>query len=577
MGRWGQLPKEARANVITVSGSVDLHGASFSVVRPAVTTATARVEIAGEERTWRLPASSSPDGDTYVNWLLEQLGLPRLDVPSAPTRPESDPTPVSINDYFLYCYLAQDELGFSVFGHRDAFKNIKRKYVFDITYGFYDLQAAQLQDRLRDVHSQLRELQARQRLFQNFFDDTPLESRARIEHELREVADELKQIEADSKDLASVPRGVPGTSELQSEVLQLERQSAELRAAIDAERRSLHNLSELTGQLESQSSKLTRSIVSHKHLMDIQFVVCPRCGTDLPPERATRNVCELCLQEPLLAFSRDALIDEQGAIEQQLTEIQELARQRGDRTTDLGRELEGLDADLTQKRMELEFQTRSYVSEQATRIASTAARRARLAARAAQLQEYLDVLSKMDDAQRMAAKLAVERDGLEQELAIATAKSNEGQTRVRHLKTRFNDILEELRPPRFGEEELSDINPNTYLPEYHGRAFVELSSPGLATLVNLAHALAHHLTAIELDLRLPDILVIDGLSEHLGQEGLDPERRAAAYDVLMGVSSSRPELQIILVDNEIPDAARGFVRLELSEEDRLIRDELGSD
>ena len=520
-GSLGQLPKEARASVTTVSGSVDLHGASFSVVRPAVTTASARVEIAGEERTWRLPASSSPDGDTYVNWLLEQLGLPRLDVPSAPTRPESDPTPVSINDYFLYCYLAQNELGFSVFGHRDTFKNIKRKYVFDITYGFYDLQAAQLQDRLRDVYSQLRELQARQRLFQNFFDDTPLESRARIEHELREVADELKQIEADSKDIASVPRGVPGTSELQSEVLQLERQSAELRAAIDAERRSLHNLSELAGQLESQSSKLTRSIVSHKHLMDIQFVVCPRCGTDLPPERATGNICELCLQEPLLAFSRDALIDEQGAIEQQLTEIQELARQRGDRATDLGRELEGLDADLTQKRMELEFQTRSYVSEQATRIASTAARRARLAARAAQLQEYLDVLSKMDDAQRMAAKLAVEKDGLEQELASATAKSNEGQTRVEHLKMRFNDILEELRPPRFGEEELSDIDPNTYLPEYHGRAFVELSSPGLATLVNLAHALAHHLTAIELDLRLPDILVIDGLSEHHpGQEGL---------------------------------------------------------
>ena len=75
-----------------------------------------------------------------------------------------------------------------------------------------------------------------------------------------------------------------------------------------------------------------------------------------------------------------------------------------------------------------------------------------------------------------------------------------------------------------------------------------------------------------MDLKLPDLLIVDGLSEHLGQEGLDPERLAAAYDVLIGLSDSCPELQVLLVDNEIPSQAREFVRLELSEEDRLIRD-----
>ena len=123
----------------------------------------------------------------------------------------------------MYSYLAQEELGFSVFGHRDSFKNIKRKYVFDITYGFYDLKVAQLQDRLRDVNSQLRALRDRQRLFETFFDDTPLENRAAIEYELREVNSELKQNEVASRELASVPQGVRGTSELQSEVLRLER------------------------------------------------------------------------------------------------------------------------------------------------------------------------------------------------------------------------------------------------------------------------------------------------------------------------------------------------------------------
>ena len=115
------------------------------------------------------------------------------------------------------------------------------------------------------------------------------------------------------------------------------------------------------------------------------------------------------------------------------------------------------------------------------------------------------------------------------------------------------------------------MNPTTYLPVYHGRLFTELSSPGLATLVNIAHALAHHLTSIELDLKLPQFLVIDGLSEHLGQEGLDPERLQAVYELLIETSHGHPELQIIVVDNEVPPVARPFVSLELSEEDRLIR------
>ena len=181
------------------------------------------------------------------------------------------------------------------------------------------------------------------------------------------------------------------------------------------------------------------------------------------------------------------------------------------------------------------------------------------------------VFARLDDADRTVVELTERKNQLQQELALATSKSNEGRRRVAHLRKRFNEILEQLRPPKFGERDSSDISLDTYLPDYYGRAFVELSSPGLATLVNLAHALAHHLTTIELDLKLPQILIVDGLSEHLGEEGLDPERRAAAYDVLTELSEAHPELQVILVDNEIPEEARQFVRLELSEEDRLIR------
>ena len=570
-GSLGHPPIEARSNVVAVSGSVDLADRSFLIMRPAVTTKTARVEIAGGDETWRLPATASPDGKTYMNWLLAQLDLPRIAVPSAPTRPESDPTPVSINDYLLYSYLAQDELGFSVFGHRDPYKNIKRKYVFDITYGFYDLKTAQLQERLREVQGRLRQVRARQALFDTFFDGTALENKVRIEHELRKVNDELDQVERTALDLAQVPQEAGDTAQLRREILEFEQRSAQLHAAIDAEKQSVRNLQDLAKQLEAQSSKLTRSIVSHKHLTDLEFVVCPRCGTGLASSRQAADVCYLCLQEPSLEFSREILIEEQGAVEQQLTEAQDLLQERTTRTAALEGQLEDACGELAKRRLELDFQTKSYVSEQAARIAETAARRARLSARSEQLMEYLHVLAKIDDAHQVEAQLTAQRDSLEQDLAAETADSAESHRRVDHLKGRFNEILERLKPPRFGEKKLSNINRDTYMPVYYGRPFAEVSSPGLATLINVSHAVAHHLTAVELGLKLPQILIIDGLSEHLGQEGLDPQRLEAIYDLLIETSIATRELQVIVVDNEVPEEARRFVRVELSEEDRLIR------
>lgn len=442
-------------------------------------------------------------------------------------------------------------------------------------YGFYDLKTAQIQEVLRDVQGRLRELSSRQALFDTFFDGTPLENRVRIEHELTEVNDELEQVESAAMDVALAPREAADTAQLQGEILDFERRSARLRAAIDAELQSLVDLRELARQLESQSGKLTRSVVSHKHLTDLDFVLCPRCGTGLASSRRAADVCYLCLQEPSLEFSREILIAEQGAVEQQLTEAQDLVREREARTTALEGELEEVRGELSRRRLELDFQTKSYVSDHAARIAATAARRARLSARSQQLGEYLQVLTKVDDAQQEAARLTAERDALEQDLAVATAESGESHRKVGHLKDRFNEMLARLRPPKFGEQESSDINQNTYLPVYYGRPFAEVSSPGLATLINVSHALAHHLTAVDLGLRLPQILIIDGLSEHLGQEGLDPERLRAIYDLLIETSSTHPELQVIVVDNEVPEEGRPFVRLELSEDDRLIRNPQG--
>ena len=281
--------------------------------------------------------------------------------------------------------------------------------------------------------------------------------------------------------------------------------------------------------------------------------------------------CYLCLQAPTLDFSREVLIREQDSVEAQLVESQDLLREREERLVTLRESLAAVERDLQSSRVELDFHTKAYVSARAGEIASVAARRSALKAREHQLEEYLVVLRRLDESQKRIAELTVERDQLIRELDLSFQERAGATKRIEKLEENFNGILERFQPPAFGEERSSSIDRRTYLPIYHGRRFDDLSSPGLATLVNLAHALAHHVTAIEEDLCIPNLLIVDGLSEHLGSEGLDPERLASVYDYLISLSRQRSDaLQVIVVDNEVPRAAREFIRLELSETERLI-------
>jgi translation initiation factor 2 beta subunit (eIF-2beta)/eIF-5 len=567
------LPPEARESVSAILGDIIIGDEKYLIVRSVTTTRTARVDIASDTVALRLPYAQpvQESSQTYLQWLLAQLKLPRLEVPSAPTKPESEPTPVSLNDYLLYCTLTQDEIGFSVFGHKDAFKNIKRKYVFEIIYGIYNIETAEIQDKLRDVQTRLRELKNQDKLFSQFLKDTVLENRAEIERKLQAALAELEEIESNISETQAQSRISPSIENLQTQVPAAEADVQRLKEELDSEQQAIDNLQRLSGQLESQIGKITRSIVAQKYLTGIEFVVCPRCGKHVIQNRATNEICYLCLQQEEPQDTRQSLIEEQSRIEAQLSEARELLEARKERIELLKKEISVKEKRFNSVAQELDFQTRNFISLNADKITTFAAKRAETKALISQLNEYLGIFHKIDEAQSWVKELEDKKTVLEQQLDSSLGDEALVSQRIDYLNQQFNDILEKFHPPAFGEEKHSSVDRRTYLPIYHGRRFDDLSSPGLATLVNIAYTLAHQQTSIDLNLNLPNILLIDGLSEHLGEEGLDPERLEAVYKYLIDISERYGNiLQLIVVDNEVPSVAKKYIKLELSETDRLI-------
>jgi hypothetical protein len=90
--------------------------------------------------------------------------------------------------------------------------------------------------------------------------------------------------------------------------------------------------------------------------------------------------------------------------------------------------------------------------------------------------------------------------------------------------------------------------------------------------VNVAHAIAHHLYAARHpETALPNLLVIDSPRKNLGQEGYDISIGDALYRLFIELSEGPlSHIQVILMDNGVPDFAAEYVARHFTLEDRLI-------
>ena len=569
------LAPEVTANVTALRAACTISSHRWNILRRLVSTDTSLVEIVSEDETVlapaRKPTPSHPS--TYSDWLMQTLDLPVITVPAAPTRPESDPTPVTFSDFFNYSVLRGDEIDSSVLGHTHPFRDIKRRYVFQIVYGLYDRSVAERQTELRAIELELRYLRAESAAASRIFAGTELESieavRVARDDRLRQAA-ELHESEQSLAGEARTARPADASLRLRSQEItdRLVTETSKLRTTLA----QLADLEALVEQLRAQEARLTRAAVAGEALVDFEFIVCPRCGNSLDESRRSHGSCILCLQEPPPTPNPDALRMERDRIEDQIADTLELIEGRRIEVASQELAVAALEEERREVGRRLDELTATYVSDHQVQIAQAAAERSRIQAEIAKYDQYLIILERAERAAARIGELSNRADELRQALEEVTMRLRLGQANVAALEARFHEYLNRLHVPTFGLPLTAKVDSTTYLPVVSGRPFDRLSSQGLQVLVNVAHALAHHTVAIDRDLPLPGLLVIDGASSNVGTEGYDAQRLDDMYQLFAEVSGTYGDrLQIIVVDNHVPPRGHEWVRLTLTEEDRLLR------
>ncbi|GIJ08466.1 hypothetical protein ACFFMR_26210 [Micromonospora andamanensis] len=574
------LPPEVD-HLQAIRGHVMLGSRAWQIYRPRTTTGDALVEISEvhpepnrEVVALRLPVARSDR--TYSTFLLDQLQIPAVSVPQARTEPTGTLTPVTMTDWLGYCIITGDELDTEVFGHKRQWRDVKRRWVFELAYGYYEQELAQLNAELRRVELQLASLENDAAIRARFLADTPFADTGVLDLQLAARLGELEQIVTHRRNLGAAASEVPGVQELRQTLLATRTRRAEVTDRLARLEAQITDLNDLRRQLSSQSARLTRAIVADEWLVDFDFVVCPRCGNDIDAARTDPHLCYLCLQQPRPAPSQSQLLTEQDRIASQISETDEVIKSRHRAQESLHREALHLDQLITELTANLDQQTQAFVSDRATRIEHYAARQAQLESEIQRLREYAALFRRHEEQLVGRETLEAEQERLRARINSQELSQIDAEDNVLALERRILEYLQELHIPDLGQELSVKINRKTYLPEVAGRTFEELSSQGLKTLVNIAHALAHHTVAIDRDLPLPGLLILDGLSANSGHEGFDLDRVRDVYRLLRQVAEQyRGALQVIAIDNEL---ARNIllefvdhVVLTLTQEDRLIR------
>ncbi|WP_405141984.1 hypothetical protein OG589_32770 [Sphaerisporangium sp. NBC_01403] len=564
-----------------IRGRVALGNRTWQIYRPRTSVREALVEVSEEHPdpncepiALRLPVAGS--NRSYSLFLLDRLTIPAVSVPQARNQPTGTLTPVTMTDWLGYCIITGDELDTEVFGHRREWRNIKRRWVFELAYGYYDPDLAQLNAELRHVELQLASLEQDAAIREKFLADTPFADMAILEQQLLVRQGELERVVIQRRDLSTEVNDIPGVQELRQTLLAARARRAEITDRLNRLNAQLTDLTDLHRQLSSQSARLTRAIVADEWLVDFDFVVCPRCGNDIDAGRTDPHLCYLCLQEPTPAPSREHMLSEQNRVASQITETADVITSRRTAHERLRDEAARLDELISDFATELDQRTDAFVSDRATQLEHHASEQARIEGEIKRLREYFALLERHHQQLQGREELENRREELTAEINARELGQIDAEGNVRALEERMLEYLQELHIPHLGQELSVTINRTTYMPEVSGRTFDELSSQGLKTLVNIAHALAHHTVAIDRNLPLPGLLILDGLSANAGHEGFDQERIRDVYRLLHTVAQRyQGALQVIAVDNELSRNIIldfvSYVVLTLKQANRLIR------
>lgn len=545
---------------------VVLGGNECTIERSASDTQSVRVSWVASDgpQSLNVPFDAGPQtilGDDVYNLsdlIFHLCGVAPIKVRKNSTELNAPLVRLSFRDIWVYCYLDQTHLDSSFFRLEHPFRGRKSQDAMRFITGLHSEWLSQLEMQLsRTIDDQRvkRESVSQIREFMQRFDlGSEIEMQGQLEDATRQLADmraRKKTLELSRK--SEIHPSDPlrdQLRELGAEVQAIVQAIAEANEALD-EQRALH------AELVTAKAKAHRMQQAGKVLEGVAYCRCPQCGSDVSLRPKSEEHCNLCGSEARSTATSPLDVE---ILRRDLNErIDQIADSMARRKLELARMRKSLGRAQTKKATldrELQEMLSRYDSAFIESIREVEAQIATWAERIRAIEKLRQMPAAISDLERKAGELQGVIDNLASSIDQERSRLRHGDSNVLAIAEAFKRTMLEVGFPGVSASDEVILEPRNWSPVVvHGEqrwGFWDTGSGGKKTLYNVCYALALHAVALEKDLPLPRILIVDSPTKNISDDE-NPELvralYAAAYELVSRAAYS--SLQLLLIDSDL--------------------------
>lgn len=553
---------------VTAELAVRIGAHECIIERSGTDTQYVRVTWAAEggDQSVNVPLAAQPDpilGDDVHNLsdlLFHLSGVMPIKVRKNARDPNAPLVRLSFRDIWAYCYLEQTHLDSSFFRLEDSFRGRKSQDAMRFFTGLHSERLSQLDGNLaRTIEDQRvkRESVAQIRAFMMRFD---LGSEIEMAGQLQEARLALNEASGRKVILEKTRSATTHPSDhLRVELRKLGEEISRIELAITENRETLGEQRALRAELITAKTKALRAEHAGHILEGIDYQRCPQCGTDVSERPRTEGGCHLCgseketerrspMQTEILRRDMndriDQIADSMTRRQREISRMERYLARETKRKAELDRQLQE----------ELARYDSSFIESirEVEREVATWTERVRSLEQLRQMPEAITALE--EEAGALEGKIETLRSALDGERArLRAADAN-----IAAIEGAFKRTMLAVGFPGVSEDDEIVIDPRNWAPlVIHGEqewGFWDAGSGGKKTLFNVCYALALHAVAIERDLPVPSLLIIDSPTKNISDEE-NPDLVRALYDEVYRLAGGLGErgIQLLLIDSDLVD------------------------
>lgn len=512
------------------------------------------------------PPSSNPpalvDGTAVFSLsdiLFHLCGVEPIMVRQRSRDPDSPLIRLSFRDIWWYCYLDQTHLDSSFFRLEDPFRGRKSQDAMRFFTGLHSERWSQLEAELtRTIDAQRSKREAVQQIRQ-FMERFELGSERGIDEQLAEahaaMEEAKRRIAAMERDRATL---IHPSDPLRAELRALSGEIGELDQAIADTTQASAQQDSLRAELLTGKIRAVRAEHAGVLLSGVSYERCPECGTDISDRAEVEGSCKLCHSALVVGipsrpeeeevFRRDLneRLDQLGdAISRRQLEIEKMERQRSAASERKRR----LDA-------QLQSELARYDSAFVESIRGSEREIATLEERVRSLERLKLMPQAINDLETEAGELQGQIDRIRTDSQEERSRLQEADDHIAAIAAEFKRIMLAVSFPGVSEEDDVVLDPRTWRPKVvHGDqewSFWDTGSGGKKTLFNVCYALAIHSVAMERELPVPSVLIVDSPTKNISEDE-NPDLVHSLYAEMYRIAGQERDtsLQFLLIDSDV--------------------------